>query len=240
MTYLTMKGFNKTTPPRLPLCFTANSSSSTVQLIRTGTASSITLETSSDGSNWNTYTIWDTITLSNIWDKVYFRNKSETDTLFSTSTSNFFNFVMTWSIAGSWDVTSLINKNWTDTLSAYCFVYLFIDCTALTTSPKMPVTTIDQGCCQWMFNRCTWLTDIVKLDANTLYTNCYRNMYTWCTNIKLSSTQTWEYQTEYRIPTTWTWTTWTNSLYNMFSSTWWLFTWTPAINTTYYTSNTVV
>jgi hypothetical protein len=26
----------------------------------------------------------------------------------------------------------------------------------------------------------------------------------------------------------------------MFSSTWWTFTWTPSINTTYYTSNTVV
>jgi hypothetical protein len=26
----------------------------------------------------------------------------------------------------------------------------------------------------------------------------------------------------------------------MFTSTWWTFTWTPSINTTYYTSNTVV
>jgi hypothetical protein len=65
-------------------------------------------------------------------------------------------------------------------------------------------------------------------------------MFRNCSKIKLSTTQTWEYQTEYRIPTTWTWTSWSSSLSNMFTSTWWTFTWTPSINTTYYTSNTVV
>jgi hypothetical protein len=65
-------------------------------------------------------------------------------------------------------------------------------------------------------------------------------MFNGCSKIKLSTTQTWEYQNEYRIPETWTWTTATNALYRMFRTTWWTFAWTPAINTTYYTSNTLV
>jgi hypothetical protein len=65
-------------------------------------------------------------------------------------------------------------------------------------------------------------------------------MFQSCSKIKLSTTNTWEYQTAYRIPTSWTGTTGTNSLANMFYRTWWTRTGTPSANTTYYTSNTVV
>ena len=318
MTYLTMKGFNKTTPPRLPLCFTANTAGSTVKLQKNWSPTSVTLETSTDGSNWNTYTMKSTITLSNIWDKVYFRNTSETDTWFSVDNYNNYQFVMSWSIAGSWDITSLINKVWTNVIGNYYFISLFMyctnlttppelpattlgnqcynsmfywcsnlttapnlpatelkeacyyqmfrDCTSLTRSPKisattlasqcygsmfnwcssletapsLPATTLYQYCYLWMFTWCTSLTELPKLPATTLANNCYQAMFNWCTSIKLSTTQTWEYQTAYRIPTTWTGSAWTDSLKYMFLSTWWTFTGTPSINTTYYTSNTLV
>ena len=222
------------------LCFTANTASSTVKLNKIWSPTAVTLETSTDWTNWSTYTFWNTITLSNIWDKVYFRNTSTSNTAFSTSYSNYYQFVMTWSIAASWDITYLLNKNGTNTVNSYCYYYLFYGCDSLTSAPKLPATTLNEYCYRDMFISCTNITTLPKLPATTLYSNCYRQMFYWCTKIKLSTTQTWEYQTPYRIPSEWAWTDWTASLSDMFASTWWTFTWTPSINTTYYTSNTVV
>ena len=263
-TLLTMKGFNKIVTP---LCFTANTANSTVQLTKTGSPTAVTLETSTDGINWSTYTFGSTITLANVWDKVYWRNTSETTTGFSTSAwSDYYQFDMSGSISASWDINTLLCKNSTDTLSNYCFVNLFYGCASLTTAPELPATILAEGCYANMFNNCTALTTVPelpatmlaascytgmftsctaltslpKLPAITLVNSCYREMFSMCYQIKLSTTQTWAYQTPYRIPTEWTWTTEGYALYSMFSSTWWPFTWTPSINTTYYTSNTLV
>ena len=225
------------------LCFTANTASSTVALNKTGSPTTVTLETSTDGSNWSTYTFGNTITLSNVWDKVYWRNSSDTVTGFSTSSTNFYKFVMSWSISASWDVSYLLCKTGTTDLSlssTYCFSTLFSQCTSLTTTPKLTATVLAERCYNSMFQLCTNLETLPKLPVLTLANYCYSGMFYWCTKIKLSTTQTWEYQTAYRIPTTWTWTAWTNSLNIMFTDTWWTFTWTPSINTTYYTSNTLV
>lgn len=166
------------------LCFTANTASSTVQLTQTWTPTSVTLETSTDGTNWTTYTIWDTITLSNIWDKVFFRNTSTTDTWFSTSGSNYYKFVMTWSISGSWDTNYLLNKNSTTTVSSYCYYQLFRDCTSLTTAPNLPATTLSQYCYSYIFRWCTWLTTAPStLPATTLAKYCYYFMFRNCTSL---------------------------------------------------------
>ena len=286
---LTLKNFNKVTPP---LCFTANTAGSKVRINTFWTPTSVTLETSTDNVNWSSYTFGTNITLSNIWDKLYFRNTSESDTWFSTSTSDFYQFTISWSIAWSGDVTMLVNKNWTTTISNYCFYRLFYwcgslttapllnattlatqcydsmfySCTSLTTVPDFPVATLGRYCCnlmfyycnsleiapalpattlvdwcyQQMFAGCSKLISIPKLPATALQWWCYNSMFSWCSKIKLSTSKTGEYQTEYRIPTTWTWTTVSSALTNMFYSTWGSFTWTPSINTTYYTSNTLV
>ena len=65
-------------------------------------------------------------------------------------------------------------------------------------------------------------------------------MFKGCTKIKLSRSQTGEYPTEYRIPTSGTGTIALDALTEMFMDTGGTFTGTPNINTTYYTSNTVV
>ena len=248
------------------LCFTANTAWSTIKLTKTGSPTAVTLETSTDGKNWSTYTFWDTITLTNIWDKVYWRNTSETDTGFTTWYSAYYKFVMTWSIAWSWDTNYLLNKNSTNTLTNYCYLYLFNNCTALTAAPKLPsnilkdtcyrhmfqwctwlvkapalpATTLAQQCCNSMFYWCSNLTNLPALPAVTLALWCYYSMFYWCSKIKLSTSKTWDYQTTYRIPNSWTGTTASMSLNDMFTNTWWTFTWTPTINTAYYTSNTVV
>lgn len=248
------------------LCFTANTAGSTVKLNKVWSPTSVTLETSTDGGNWSAYTIGDTITLTNVWDKVYRRTTSGTDVWLSTSDSAFYKFVMTWSIAWSGNLTSLLNKNLTTALSSFCFNFLFSGCTSLTTAPSFPTTTVNMyscasmfyNCtslttapslpattlaeaCYWsMFSWCTALTTIPKLDATTLADYCYQEMFYWCSKIKMSTSKTWDYQTAYRIPTSWTWTTATYWWRYMFTRTWWTFTSDPSINTTYYTSNTVV
>ena len=319
--FLWDKQVRPATPVGLPyLCFTANTAWSTVQLTKTWSPTVVTLETSTDWTNWTTYTIWDTITLSNIGDKVYWRNTSETDTGFSTGSSNYYQFVMTWSISWSGDINYLLNKNSTTTLTTTsCYKYLFYQCTSLTTTPDLPattltnscyasmfrwcsnlttatpslpattlttscyanmfqlcgsltatprlpattmanycysgmfrqctslttvpslaITTLGSNCCVNMFYWCTGLTTLPSLPATTMANSCYYGMFQWCSNIKLSTTQTGDYQTEYRIPASWTWTSASSALTNMFKTTWWTFTWTPTINTTYYTSNTIV
>ena len=72
--------------------------------------------------------------------------------------------------------------------------------------------------------------------------SCYESMFEGCSLIKLSTTQTGEYQTAYTIPKSGTGTTANGALQNMFVNTGGTFTGTPSINTTYYlsTSNTVV
>lgn len=275
------------------LCFTANTAGSTVKLQKNWTPYEVELEISVDWINWSTYTIWNTITLSNLLDKIYFRNKSKTDTNFSKDSSNYYKFVMTWSIAWSWDINYLLNKNSTNTLlsnecyrnlfnwcsslisspelsattlSDFCYASMFRQCTGLISMPKLSATTLAKYCCYYMFYDCTSLVDISefkatnlaescyfsmfngcknlekipKLPATTLVNQCYASMFGWCSKIKLSTTKTWAYQTAYRVPITWTWTGATNALDGMFGYTWGTFTWTPTINTTYYTSNTVV
>jgi hypothetical protein len=126
-------------------------------------------------------------------------------------------------------------------LASDCYASMFYWCTALTTCPSLPATTLYSYCYSAMFYWCTSLTTLPKLPATTLPRICYQQMFRNCTNIKLSTSQTWNYQTAYRIPTTWTGTLEnTNALYDVFTNTWWTFTWTPSINTTYYTSNTLV
>ena len=126
------------------------------------------------------------------------------------------------------------------TLANNCYGYMFRDCTALTTAPSLPATTLAYGCYQNMFQGCTALTTIPSLPATTLANNCYGYMFYGCSLIKLSTTQTGEYQIAYRIPTSGTGTTATSALANMFQNTRGTFNGTPSINTTYYTSNTVV
>ena len=126
------------------------------------------------------------------------------------------------------------------TLANYCYYYMFEGCEALTTAPALPATTLAISCYDNMFYNCSALTTAPELPATTLADNCYDSMFKDCAKIKLSATQTGEYQTAYRIPKTGTGTTATDALKDMFANTGGTFTGTPEINTTYYTSNTVL
>lgn len=99
-------------------------------------------------------------------------------------------------------------------MAGYCYSSMFDGCTSLTTAPSLPATTLAGYCYYYMFNGCT--------------------------SIKLAISKSLEYDKEYRIPKSGNGVTARRALNNMFTQTGGTFTGTPSINTTYYTSNTIV
>lgn len=226
------------------LYFEANTAGSTVQLTRSKTSVRVpAMETSTDAQTWTSYTVWDTITLTNIWDRVYWRTSRETTApYFSQSSNLYIYFNMTGSIAAGWELGYLLNKNGTDTLpnATNTFYHLFSGC-PITSCPKINFTNTTQACYYGMFWYCTSLETLPKLYATSIAdSNCYYGMFRWCSKIMISTTQTWDYQTPYRIPIEWTATMSGSTISDMFRNTWGSFTSDPSINTTYYTSNTLV
>ena len=176
-----------------------------------------TLEYSTDTTTWNT---WNGTEISSSGSKLYLRGTGNTKI---TGTSNDYRFVFTGTnalkIACEGNIENLLDYETVSagghpTMAGSCYRGMFYGCTSLTTAPALPATT---------------LADY-----------CYYYMFQGCTKIKLSTTQTGEYQTAYRIPKSGTGTTATDALSGMFTNTGGTFTGAPEINTTYYTSNTVV
>lgn len=123
------------------------------------------------------------------------------------------------------------------TLADFCYATMFQGCTSLVSAPALPATTIANYCYYGMFNGCTSLTSVPALPATTLMDHCYEQMFFKCSSLKISTTQTGEYQYAYRIPTEGTGTTAVGVLDSMFARTGGTFTGTPSINTTYYTDH---
>ena len=117
---------------------------------------------------------------------------------------------------------------------------MFLGCTSLVSAPEISAASLHEGCCLAMFYGCTNLETLPRLSATTLTNNCYKSMFQGCTKIKLSTTQSTEYPNAYTIPSQGTGTTATDALTDMFTGTGGSFTGALAINTTYYTSNTIV
>ena len=121
------------------------------------------------------------------------------------------------------------------TLTVLCYAGMFYGCTKLVSAPALPATTAVLWCYQQMFQGCTSLTTAPALPATTLGQECYKSMFQGCTSLKVSETQTEEYATAWRIPSTgeitseeYNWNT------NMLTNTGGTFTANPSINTTYY------
>ena len=166
------------------LCLTANTADSKVTLTKKNTPGDVTLQYSTDGTNWYDYTIGTEVALVNANDKVYFRNTGTAET-FSKDTGNYYYFVMDGSIAASGNVMSLIDNSCTATTipSSYCFTFLFNNCTGLTSAPNLPAETLAESCYWAMFSGCTGLTTAPELPATTLAENCYSNMFSNCSGL---------------------------------------------------------
>lgn len=127
-------------------------------------------------------------------------------------------------------------------MKASCYYSMFKGCTSLAVPPSLPATILGIGCYDSMFYGCTSLVAIPELPALNLVQSCYYLMFFGCTKIKISVTQTGEYQTSYRIPISGTGidSTASSGIDRMFNSTGGTFTGNTIINTTYYTSNNLI
>ena len=121
------------------------------------------------------------------------------------------------------------------TLASSCYMGMFYGCTSLTIAPALPATTLKNGCYAEMFQGCTSLTVAPALPATILEFYCYQRMFQGCRRIKISATQTGEYTTAWRIPSTGEIaaeaTDWNTYMLNGTGGT---FKGDPSINTTYY------
>jgi len=66
-------------------------------------------------------------------------------------------------------------------MDANCFSFLFCNCTALSSAPTLPATTLAESCYESMFDGCTALTCVPELPATTLAESCYSGMFFDCT-----------------------------------------------------------
>ena len=107
------------------LCFTAEQDGSTLRLDKVGSPAEIYLETSTDGKTWKDYDWPDNTggeyTNLNVGDKVYFRAKTENQTI-GSSNSNYYQFVMTGKIAASGNIQTLLKADGSRTdVPSYCY-----------------------------------------------------------------------------------------------------------------------
>ena len=73
-------------------------------------------------------------------------------------------------------------------LIMYCYSYMFMGCSALTSAPTLPATTLATYCYCSMFEHCLSLTTAPELPATTLATYCYYNMFSMCTSLTIAPT----------------------------------------------------
>ena len=180
------------TPTNDWLCFTATQANSTVKLNKNGSPGAISLETSTEGSTWSDYS-WtdstgDTLTLANVGDKIYFRAKTENQTI-GSSRSNYYKFSMSGKIAASGNIQTLLKADGSRIDAPdYCYFNMFNGCTSLTTAPELTATTLAESCYDAMFQGCTSLTTAPELPATTLANYCYFNMFNGCTYLTQAPT----------------------------------------------------
>lgn len=170
------------------LSLVAQQANSTVTLNAVGNvdSSGIQYRIVTSGTNygpWLPYVINSAVTVPNVYDFVQFKNTREE---FSLDASNYFQFSFTGKIRGTGWIQSLLNYK--DEVDYESFVYLFRNCTVLTTSPVLNATRL-KGASTYaaMFYVCTGLTTIPLLLNQKLSIGCYQNMFTGCTAITTKS-----------------------------------------------------
>ena len=98
---------------KTPLTFTAEEAGSTIKMVKSRSAPTVYLETSSTGEegSWSDFIVGSTtITLENVGDKVYFRAKQDNQQ-FAIDGNKYNKFVMTGKIAASGNINTLLKAD---------------------------------------------------------------------------------------------------------------------------------
>lgn len=156
-----------------------SSGESTVRLAQVGTPYEISLEYSTDETQWKPYAIGETITLA---DSTFllFRSGEHKNRKFSKNDENYYHFEISGPISAQGNIMSLLNRDFSTPLTTYAFFALFEGCTSLLSAPELPATTMEKGCYFGMFSECTELTSAPELSAKALAYNCYGMMFKGC------------------------------------------------------------
>lgn len=126
----------------------------------------------------------DTIVLTNVGDKVYFRASRENYSILPGEASKYYKFTMSGTIAASGNIQSLLKADCSRTdAPEYVYTHLFDGCRSLTSAPTLPATTLGETCYYMMFNGCSNLTTAPDLPATTLANSCYTAMFSDCTSL---------------------------------------------------------
>ena len=193
-----------------------------------------TVQWSTDLTNWTTLT--GTEAMQSVGKKLYLRGKDNT-TFCNASNYSGVEWQLSAKAGCSGNIQALLDYENPPTSipASNCYFAMFKNCTNLTSAPSLLATTLTSACYYHMFYGCTSLTSLPELPATTLSGACYFGMFGNCTGIKLSTTQTAEYKTSWRIPSSGTIPSEPSSWgHDMFNGTGGTFTGDPSINTTYY------
>ena len=136
-------------------------------------------------NNWGSSTYYNGIKCSgshnvggNILSLLYGDNYAGQTGFPSGSARNFYGL-----FNGNNTLVSAGNLELPSTTSSYCYTNMFNGCSALTTTPVLPSTTIASNCYQGMFSGCRALTTAPVLPATSLNDTCYANMFFNCTSL---------------------------------------------------------
>jgi hypothetical protein len=155
----------------------------------TGTPTSVSLQYSFDGANWNdwtegsvtigsdTYTGFEIMLASG--DRLYIRNSSTTSIGLNNS-SNYYKFVFENPTYAYGNIMSLLCKNPENaTISTYCFNRIFSGSTLVST-PDMPATTGATGCYFSMYSNCALLTNVAFIALQVVPSYGCLSMFNGC------------------------------------------------------------
>lgn len=185
------------------LCFTAVAANSTVQLNKVGEPNDISLEISRDKKTWTPYNwTWndesdhslgatgDTITLSNIGDKVYWRERTlegYVKGLFSKDVNNYFHFESEQALNCSGNIMSLLDRTLVlNTVPLNAFYHLFragyagqnVD---ILTAPKLPAVEVSTSGYRYMFLGTSVVS--VKVDGTIFGASACASLCSGCKNL---------------------------------------------------------
>lgn len=155
----------------------------TVILRKKGNPNALSLEVSTDGENWQPWTLVGTdysYTLD-AGQTLCVRNTSEYFVAPSKSRSDYWRFFLDAETHASGSITSIAvnNKNYTE-LDNYCYYSMFAACTNLITAPELPAMILSEDCYDYMFGGCTSLVKAPELPATALAEFCYNAMFAEC------------------------------------------------------------
>ena len=147
-----------------------------------------TLEYSTDLENWTTWDGTTTLNSSDGAEHVLYVRGTE-NSVISFDGDDYQNWILTGSkISCSGNIENLLDYEMVGagehpSMGELCYIYLFEDCTSLTSAPEMPATTLAYSCYDGMFHGCTSLTTAPELPATVLSANCYVDMFNGCTSL---------------------------------------------------------